>query len=76
MKLIRSLIAFVGTATAFNASLQPRRRMTIAIQSASSHMETFERAVECAENYGYCNLDELEQLADGELLSYWDAAFT
>lgn len=29
-----------------------------------SKMETFEKAVECAENFGYCDLEELEQLAD------------
>lgn len=68
MKIILSLIAFSGIASAFNASLQPHRRKTIALQDASSPMETFERAVECAENYGYCNLDELEELSKGKLL--------
>lgn len=29
-----------------------------------SKMETFEKAVECAENFGHCDLEELEQLAD------------
>lgn len=29
------------------------------------HPETFERAVDCANNYGMCNVDELLNLADG-----------
>lgn len=34
-----------------------------------SKIETFEKAVECAENFGYCDLEEMEQLAD-ELESF------
>lgn len=31
----------------------------------SYHPETFERAVDCASNYGMCNVDELLNLAKG-----------
>lgn len=36
---------------------------------SSSKIETFGRAIECAENFGYCDLEEMERLAD-ELDSY------
>ena len=29
------------------------------------HPETFDRAVECANNFGLCNVDELLELSDG-----------
>ena len=29
------------------------------------HPETFDRAVECANNFGLCNVDELLSLSDG-----------
>uniref|UniRef100_A0A7S1ZBE1 Uncharacterized protein n=1 Tax=Trieres chinensis TaxID=1514140 RepID=A0A7S1ZBE1_TRICV len=51
-------------AAAFRTNSAPLRA-----SSSSSKSETFERAVECAENFGYCDLDELETLSD-ELEDY------
>ncbi len=31
------------------------------------HPQTFERAVECAQNYGLCDIDELLNLSSGEI---------
>ena len=64
MKIL-SFSAALGFASAFNASLERRAPSRQTILRASQ-MEQFERAVECAENFGYCNLDELETLADGK----------
>ena len=67
MKFLVPLLAILGYVSAFNASLEPRHvQRKRSVLRASSQMETFERAVECAENYGYCNLDELEDLSDGK----------
>uniref|UniRef100_A0A7S0FQP5 Uncharacterized protein n=1 Tax=Minutocellus polymorphus TaxID=265543 RepID=A0A7S0FQP5_9STRA len=61
MKLLLFAATF-GFASAFNASLERRAPSRYTLLRASQ-MEQFERAVECAENFGYCNLDELEALS-------------
>ena len=66
MKLIITLLALVGSAAAFCVQSKPSTRPVRALHSTNSDskMETFERAVECAENFGFCDLDSLEELAD------------
>uniref|UniRef100_A0A7S4JFN5 Uncharacterized protein n=1 Tax=Odontella aurita TaxID=265563 RepID=A0A7S4JFN5_9STRA len=74
MKLL-SLFAVCGLAAAFSPGpVAFRTHQRAKALSATSKCETFERAVECAENFGYCNLDELENLA-GELEAFQGSFF-
>jgi hypothetical protein len=62
------------TTSTSGATTGSRRTRSFANTNHSSNLyqskiETFEKAVECAENFGYCDLEELEQLAE-ELESF------
>lgn len=60
------LITFLLSSSLGNAFVAVQQR-----KKASSALfffpENFDRAVECATHYGTCNLDELEELANGML---------
>lgn len=60
MKFLLSILALIGTATAFSPSLTIARRPASALNV--SH-ETFYHAVQCAEGEKNCDIEELEKLA-------------
>ena len=45
-------------------STHPNRIITRKSTSLSYHPDVFEKAVDCAQNYGMCNVDELLNLAE------------
>jgi len=54
---IHSISAFSATRSTIIRSYSPT--------AIFYHPETFDRAVECANNFGLCNVDELLELSDG-----------
>ena len=63
MKTYFSLFAILNSAAAF--SLQsPRSSRQFTLQSTHHEMETFERAIECAERFGTCDIEKMERLAN------------
>ena len=64
LKIVSTLALLAPTISAFSAA-----RSTIIRTSSPTalfyHPETFDRAVECANNFGLCNVDELLELSDG-----------
>eukprot|EP01083_Nonionella_stella_P098382 276625_1 len=63
---ISLLVASLQSASAFNAHSMPFSRelkLASAAEPHHSEMEIFERAVECAERFGSCDLDHMEFLA-------------
>ena len=55
---------FASTATAFTVQTRYSPRIPLHLKSSPSHSETFERALDCAENFGVCDLDKMEELAN------------
>lgn len=62
----KKTIVSTGTSGSMTESFANKKHFSNLYQSK---IETFEKAVECAENFGYCDLEELEQLAE-ELESF------
>jgi CRISPR/Cas system Type II protein with McrA/HNH and RuvC-like nuclease domain len=62
MKFSLSLFAMIHTASAFNMQAMPFSR-NMELKSTHSEMEVFERAVECAEHFGVCDIEQMEYLA-------------
>jgi len=66
LKLVSTLALL---ASAISVSAFSTTRSTIIRSSSPTaifyHPETFDRAVECANNFGLCNVDELLKLSDG-----------
>eukprot|EP00558_Chaetoceros_sp_UNC1202_P005652 CAMPEP_0197246648 /NCGR_PEP_ID=MMETSP1429-20130617/18653_1 /TAXON_ID=49237 /ORGANISM="Chaetoceros sp., Strain UNC1202" /LENGTH=134 /DNA_ID=CAMNT_0042707363 /DNA_START=40 /DNA_END=444 /DNA_ORIENTATION=+ len=57
-----SLSAVLSSASAFN--VQPTHICATKLQSSpNGEMEIFERAVECAEKFGVCDIEKMEELA-------------
>lgn len=81
MNSITLLLAFLGEALAFH--VVPSTRVVTRLESATSHennhlnfnpMEGYRsvdmaRAKECAEHFGECSLEEIQDLRDSTLLS-------
>jgi hypothetical protein len=63
--LINTFLAFllVNEATGFH--VLPDVRVLTALFDSPTYPAEFKRAVECANKYGECQVDELMQLADG-----------
>lgn len=63
LKLALAFVLSLPAASGFTASLQNSvvRRST----KLHFHPEKFNRAVDCANNYGLCDVDELLNLAQG-----------
>jgi hypothetical protein len=73
LKMIRILTAFalIGLpATLMAFSTHPNKIMTRYTTTLYYHPAAFERAVDCAQNYGMCDVDELLNLAERECLLY------
>ena len=67
MKSFLSLLAILNSAAAFNVqSIRFSRQLTLVKESSSSthhELERFERALECAEKFGSCDIEQMEELA-------------
>lgn len=66
MKSFLSLLAILNSAAAFSVqSIRFSRQLTLKESSSSTHheLERFERAVECAEKFGTCDIEQMEELA-------------
>jgi hypothetical protein len=63
MNTFFSLLAILNSALAFSVQ-SPRVSRQFTLSSTHHEMETFERAVECAERFGACDIDKMEQLAN------------
>mmetsp|Transcript_10838 Transcript_10838/g.13043 ORF Transcript_10838/g.13043 Transcript_10838/m.13043 type:complete len:135 (-) Transcript_10838:169-573(-) len=80
-----SITIFAALSTsieAFSSMLSlPFGLATSSTTALSSYTEKFERSVECAEKYGYCDVEELQALADdleefqGNYFEHEDIAF-
>ena len=67
--MIRTLIIIICLlpATLMAFSTHPNRIITRKATTALCyHPDVFEKAVDCAQNYGMCNVDELLNLAERE----------
>ena len=69
--MIRTLIIIIclllpAAATLMAFSTHPNRIITRKSTKLSYHPDVFEKAVDCAQNYGMCNVDELLNLAERE----------
>ena len=64
LKLASTLALLAPTISAFSATRSTITR-TPSPTAIFYHPETFDRAVECANNFGLCNVDELLELSDG-----------
>ena len=58
-----SILAILPTALAFQQHVKPIHQKTSAL---NFFPEQFSRAEECATHYDSCNIDELEDLANGK----------
>ncbi len=68
LKMIRILIALVMMGLPPLVAFTHHPNKIMARGPATSlfyHPATFERAVDCAQNYGMCDVDELLNLAEG-----------
>lgn len=67
LKMIRILIALVmmGLPPLVAFTHHPNKIMARRSTALFYHPATFERAVDCAQNYGMCDVDELLNLAEG-----------
>ena len=67
MKSVLSFLAILNSVSAFNVqSIRFSRQLTLVKESSSSthhELERFERALECAEKFGYCDIEQMEELA-------------
>ena len=66
MKTYLTLLALPQSASAFNVqstSMPFSREMKLNSGAHKSEMEIFERAVECAERFGICDIEQMEYLA-------------
>jgi hypothetical protein len=65
--MIRILIALVmmGLPPLVAFTNHPNKIVTRRSTALFYHPATFERAVDCAQNYGMCDVDELLNLAEG-----------
>ena len=61
------IIQAIAMASAFSANHKVSLSRACKV-SLNYHPETFERAVDCANNYGMCNVDELLNLAKGQVI--------
>lgn len=64
-KLVSTLALLAPTMSAFSATRSTIVRSSSPTTELFYHPETFDRAVECANNFGLCNVDELLELSDG-----------
>jgi hypothetical protein len=71
MKHLATLSLLLSSASAFYVSAPPVSVLKTALHY---YPKTFERAIECGENFGRCDVDELLKLAD-ELESYDEVYF-
>ena len=67
MKLVVSLCLWSTVSGFVGVNTHILRRPSIHLKANNNNMdsEKLQRAVECAENYGLCDVDELTQLANG-----------
>ena len=67
MKSVLSFLAILNSVSAFNVqSIRFSRQLTLVKESSSSthhELERFERALECAEKFGSCDIEQMEELA-------------
>ncbi len=63
-----ALIGLPAMSVAFSTKLHQIvvRRPAAATTTLHYHPDVFEKAVDCAQNYGQCDVDELLNLAKGE----------
>lgn len=68
VQLVSALVAIqaISVTSAFSIHQKGALARTFYV-ALKFHPQSFERAVECATNYGRCNVDELLNLAKGEL---------
>ena len=68
VQLVSALVAIqaISASSAFSVHHKTALARTFYV-ALNFHPQSFERAVECANNYGMCNVDELLNLAKGEL---------
>jgi hypothetical protein len=59
------IIQTIAATAAFSINHETTVRRSIK-SALNYHPETFERAVDCASNYGMCDVDELLNLAKGQ----------
>ena len=59
------LAIMLGSSSSFNMAVPVSIRRPAALYS---YLKEFELAVTCAEYYGLCDVDEMWELADGEIL--------
>ena len=64
--MIRTLLIACLPATLIAFSTHPKIMTRQSVTAVYYHPDVFEKAVDCAQNYGMCNVDELLNLAEGE----------
>ena len=67
--MIRILLALIGLPALVAFSHHPNNKIIMTRRSSTTlfyHPASFERAVDCAENFGMCDVDELVNLAEGK----------
>ena len=69
MRFYLLLSALWSTANAFSIVTNPTTKVRLSSSRLFAYPEKFARAIQCAENHGLCDVDELLQLAD-ELEAY------
>ncbi|KAL7499478.1 hypothetical protein ACHAWT_007759, partial [Skeletonema menzelii] len=67
--MIRTLLIACLPATLIAFSTHPKIMTRQSVTAVYYHPDVFEKAVDCAQNYGMCNVDELLNLAE-ELEQY------
>jgi hypothetical protein len=67
-----TILLIIQTVATAAFSINHTRAVVRSIKTALNyHPETFERAVDCASNYGMCDVDELLNLAKGQYSSLY-----
>ncbi len=65
MKTYLTALAFLSSASAFNVQTLPfSREFSLKSTGQHSDIEIFERAVDCAEKFGACDIEHMEYLAN------------